>query len=185
MVIIYSSNSTVSAAIIIFIVTGSVAFFRIKTWEIKTIGSFYYSGYKMPVHTRLAAIFTPQMMDFPVGVTGDPPGIYSVSSIGKDMGIYGGLWSHKSIELRGSRSCYPASQGLDSPAVIHHTPWFLPSWTKWKNFLYGPWTFLLWSLTSRLAQCMRSGWHKMDRECHWDSQPWNAFCIRGSHHFAL
>lgn len=40
----------------------------------------------MPVHTRLAAIFTPQMMDLPVGVRGDPPGIYSVSSTGRDAG---------------------------------------------------------------------------------------------------
>ena len=40
----------------------------------------------MPVHTRPAAIFTPQMMDLPVGVRGDPPGIYSVSSTGRDAG---------------------------------------------------------------------------------------------------
>lgn len=82
-----------------------------------------------------------------IGVTGDLPSIYSVSSIGKDADSNRGYLAarpkaiqmllplvdfgcHKSIGLRGSQSwstevlqsCYPASQVLDSPAVIHHTP---------------------------------------------------------------
>lgn len=54
--------------------------------------------------------------------------------------------SHKSIGLKGSQrwstkvlqSSYPVSQVLDSPAVIYHTPWFLPSRTKQekKNILW-------------------------------------------------